>query len=80
MATATDPTLVAVVEALKTVPEKRLALIALARKGLRSDGTQDQEVVLLHMKELEQAVQEAEAYSEATRGLIWALKALLRAP
>ena len=75
-----DPTLEAVVEALKTVPERRLALIELARKVIRSDGSLDQEAVLFHMKELELAIEEAEAYSESTRSLVWSVKALLRVP
>lgn len=55
---------------LKEVPEARLRLFPLAYKVIGEDGTVDPEKVAFYHKELSEAVKEAEAYSEDTKGAV----------
>ena len=55
---------------LKAVPETRLRLFPLAHKVIGEDGAVDPEKVAFYYKELNEAVKEAEAYSEDTKGAV----------
>ncbi|MBA7599116.1 hypothetical protein ES703_06143 [subsurface metagenome] len=56
-----------IIEALKQVPEVRLRIIKLAWQVTGEDGSMDAGQMLFHIKELEESVSEAQAYSSATR-------------
>ena len=58
------------VAALRSLPEVRLRLITLAWKVVQADGGLDADAIGLHMKELEEAISEAKAYSHATQELV----------
>ena len=66
-----------IVNALKDVPEVQLRIIPLTWKLVNKDGTISREKITLYTKELEGALQEAEAYSKATLWAIGSLKKLL---
>ncbi len=55
------------VEALKQLPEVRLRLLDLAWQATGDDGSLDADQLLLMSKELDEAVDEARAYANATR-------------
>lgn len=55
------------IEALQRLPERRLTLITLAWKFARPDGTLDEELMSFHMKEIQEAAKEAQAYADDTR-------------
>lgn len=55
------------VEALKQLPEVRLRLIDLAWQVTKDNGSLDAEQLLFMGKELEEAIDEARAYVNATR-------------
>ncbi len=61
---------------LKTVPEKRLRLIELAWDVAGEDGQVDLEKAGFLEQEISEAMGEAEAYSHATRKVVWHLKSL----
>jgi hypothetical protein len=63
---------------LKEVPETRLRIIDLAWKVVGEDGAIDPDKVALHYKELKEATDEAEAYSEATKEAVKCLEDLAR--
>jgi len=64
------------IEILKTVPEKRLKLIELARQVVKEDGGLDQNKLASLAEELELAIEEAQVYAKATEGALWSLKKL----
>lgn len=61
---------------LKAVPEKRLRLIELAGEVVGEDGQVDPVKAGFLEQEISQACEEAEAYSQATRRVVWHLKSL----
>ena len=67
------------IRALEMVPEKHLRLMELAWE-LCPDGVFRPERAMAYAAEIEEAVQEAEAYIQATEQLRWALKRLEEAP
>lgn len=67
-----------IIKALKQVPETRLRIIKLAWKVIGKDGSPDVNKMLLYIKELNEAVSEAEAYSSATREAVRYLKEMDR--
>ena len=67
-----------VARALKGVPEARLRLIELARDLVGEDGSLDFKQATFLRQELEDAIREAEGYSQATQGVVWALKRMGR--
>ena len=62
---------------LKGVPETRLRIIDLAWK-VTDDGAIDPDKVALHYKEIKEATDEAQAYSEATKEAVECLRELAR--
>lgn len=66
-----------VVRALKNVQKKDLSIIELARQLVGPDGRLDKDKAVFLGKEVADACQEAEAYSQATRRVVWSLKRLL---
>jgi hypothetical protein len=64
--------------ALRSVPECRLRLIALASDVTRDDGTLDADKIAFLAKELEEAVNEAKEYSRTTQELALCLVELAR--
>ena len=66
------------VVALQSLPEVRLRLITLAWKVVQADGSLDADAIGLHMKELEEAIDEAQAYSDATQELVACMIELVR--
>ena len=66
------------IRALKEVPECRLRLIRLAWEVFRDDGSLDRERLTFHGKELEEAIDEAEAYTQATKEAVRCLRELGR--
>jgi len=69
------PDLVRVLEGL---PETRLRLIALAWEVVNDEGAIDPDKVALHYKEISEAVDEAQAYSQATEKAVLCLNVLAR--
>jgi hypothetical protein len=65
---------------LKEVPEAHLRLFDITRKVLGEDGQIDPEKVTFHYKEIKEAVDEANAYADATRGAVRCLKMMDRSP
>lgn len=65
-----------VIESLKQVPEVRLRIIGLAWEVLGEDGAPDVKKMSFHIKELEEAVAEAQGYSSDTREAVRCLKAM----
>lgn len=55
------------IEAMKQLPEVRLRLIDLAWQTTKDDGSLDADQLLLMSKELDEAIDEARAYANATR-------------
>ena len=53
--------------ALWRLPERHLTLIDLAWKFTRSDGTLDEDLMSFHMKEIQDAAKEAQAYADDTK-------------
>ena len=66
-----------IVLALAHVPEKRLRLIELARQCAGPDGQFDLARALPLAADIEDAVEEARAYAQATEAVRWALRKLL---
>ena len=64
---------VEIVQALRTVPETRLRLVELAWECVGPDGHLDMEKAARRMKEIEDAADEAHAYTSATERVRWAL-------
>ncbi len=64
------------IRVLLTVPEKRLRLIELAGELVGEDGQVDPVKAGFLDQEISQAIDEAEAYSQATRRVVWHLKSL----
>jgi len=64
------------IRVLKEVPEHRLRLIELAWEAVGDDGSLDPEKLGFRRKELEEAIAEAEAYAQATRGAVQCLKSM----
>ena len=58
--------------ALARVPEKRLLIFSLARE-LAPDGSLDAERAIQRVKEIDEAIEEAEAYARHTLGLLQCL-------
>lgn len=67
-----------IIDALNAVPETRLRLIDLAWKAVREDGTLDPERAAFFGKELDEAIDEARGYIEATRGAVRCLRQIAR--
>jgi len=61
------------VRVLKEVPECRLHIIKLAWEVVGDDGSPDADKLGFHHKELKEALAEAEAYVEATKGAVLCL-------
>ncbi len=55
------------IEALQRLPERHLTLIDLAWKFTRPDGTLDEDLMSFHMKEIQEAAKEAQAYASDTK-------------
>ena len=55
------------VKALRKVPETRLSIIELTWKVAGKDGSLKPETVAFHRKEIDQAVDQAEAYAKETK-------------
>ena len=66
------------VRALKGVPEFRLRLIDLARELVGEDGSIDFDKAAFYRKELEEAIGEAEDYSQATKEAVRCLREMAR--
>jgi len=64
------------IRVLKEVPECRLRLIELAWEAVGDDGSIDPEKLGFRRKELEEAIAEAEAYAQATRGAVQCLTSM----
>jgi len=62
-----------IVRILKGLPECRLRLIQLANEVIGEDGGIDRLKSIYHAKELEEAINEAKAYSRATREMVQCL-------
>lgn len=62
------------INALRVVPEFRLRLIELAWEVGRDDGSLDPERLTFRGKELKEAIDEAEAYAQATREAVQCLR------
>ena len=61
-----------VIRALRGVPETRLRLIELTWQVVDDRGAIDPDKVRLHYKEINEAVDEAQAYSQETeRAVLW---------
>ena len=67
-----------IIEALKQVPEVRLQIIKLAWQVTGEDGSLDVTEMLLHSKELGEAISEAAAYSSATKEAVSCLREIAR--
>jgi len=63
---------------LKGVPETRLRIIDLAWNVTDDDGAIDPDKVAFHYKEIKEATDEAQAYSEATKEAVECLRELVR--
>ena len=63
---------------LKEVPEFRLRLVGLAWEVVGDDGSPDPEKLTFRGKELKEAIDEAEAYSQATREAVRCLREMGR--
>ena len=63
-----------IIRALRQVPERRLRLIELAWELANKDGTFDYEKTAFLSRELQEAIDEARGYAQATREAVWALK------
>lgn len=66
------------VAALQSLPEVRLRLITIAWEVVQADGNLDADAIGLHMKELDEAIEEAKEYSEATQELVACMTELAR--
>jgi hypothetical protein len=66
------------IRVLKTVPEFRLRLIELAWKVIREDGQVDQDKVSFNRKEIDEAVEEAKAYGQATKEAVRCLMQMVQ--
>ena len=62
------------IQALRKVPYCRLRLIELAWEVVGDDGSPDPEKLTFHSKELKEAIDEAEAYVQATREAVQCLR------
>ena len=61
------------VRLLKEVPECRLRIIELTWEVVGNDGSLDAKKLAFRSKELKEALAEAEAYGEATKGAVLCL-------
>ena len=66
------------IRVLRMVSEFRLRLIQLAREVVGDDGNLDQERLAFRGKELKEAIDEAEAYSKATKEAVQCLREMGR--
>jgi hypothetical protein len=66
------------IHALKGVPEFRLRLIELAWQVVKEDGSLDVEKLAFYARELDEAIHEAESYSEITKEVVKCLRGLAR--
>jgi len=64
--------------ALKQVPETRLRLIELARQVVREDGSLDGERASFLVREMQEAIAEAEGYARATQEAVRCLREMAR--
>ena len=62
------------VRALRQVPEVRLRLLEMARGLVKEDGSLDMERAAFLRKELEEAIEEAQGYAQATQDMVSCLK------
>ena len=62
------------IRALRKVPEFRLRLIGLAWEVIGGDGNLDGKSLAFRSKELKEAIDEAEAYSRATKEAVRCLR------
>jgi hypothetical protein len=67
-----------IIQALKSVPETNLRLIALAREAVKEDGALDVDKLTFNMAELQSAIKEAQVYAESTRKAVSCLIKLNR--
>ncbi len=65
------------VEVLKDLPEVRLCLITLAWELTGDDGDLDMDKLTFRIKEVKEAVDEAEAYQRATKEAVRWLRSLV---
>ena len=65
------------IRALEMVPEKRLRLLELAWEVIDEDGELDPDQVVRLAAELEEAFQEARAYTHETEVVRWSLRRLM---
>ena len=63
---------------LEGLPEKRLRLIDLTWKVVDDEGAIDPDKVALNYKEISEAVDEAQAYSQATERAVRCLESIAR--
>ena len=68
------------IEALKRLPPQRIALIELAWTFAKPDGTLDEDLMSLHMKEIEDAAKAADVYAADTKKAVTLLWQLLLLP
>lgn len=66
------------IRVLKEVPEFQLRLIRLAWEVVGDDGSPNLERLAFHGKELGEAIAEAEAYTQATKGAVQCLREMGR--
>ena len=65
------------IRALETVPEKRLGLLELVWEVVDENGELDPDQVIRLAAELEEAFQEARAYTHETERVRWSLRRLM---
>ena len=65
------------IRALETVPEKRLGLFKLVWEVIDENGDLDPDQVIRLAAELEEAFQEARAYTHETERVRWSLRRLM---
>ncbi len=66
-----------IIDSLKKVPEVHLRLVDLTWQLAEEDGTLDVKRLSFHIRELGEAIDEAKAYSAATRKAVWQLKSIV---
>jgi len=64
------------IDALKKVPETKLAIIALAWQIVKPDGTLDENQVVFYHTEVMQAVKESQSYASDTKKAVESLCSL----
>lgn len=66
------------IEALKRLPPHRIELIEMAWRFTKPDGTLDEDLMALNMKEIQEAAKTADAYATDTKKAVTLLWELLR--